>query len=319
MTLASKNVLVTGAGGFLGRHVLAALRGMGVGRLSYPSRQVCDLTDSQEADKLFTSLLPDVVIHLAAFCGGIGLNRAKPAEMLARNAAMAVNVLEGCRLVQAYKPVKLVTVGSVCGYPERPKTVPFVEAEYTDGEPEPTNAPYGHAKRLLLKGCQAYRDQWGIQTAYLIPANLYGPGDCFDLERAHVIPAIIRRVVEAKERGQSTVTLWGTGTPTRDFLHVADAARAVVLAAEHYDGREPVNVGTGVQTAIADVAGAVIEMVGGPVAGVHWDQSRPDGQPRRVLNVRRAWDTFAFGYPTPLAKGLEETVRWYLAHRQEAA
>jgi len=304
-TLAGARVAVTGGGGFLGRR-LVDLLGDTPSVVDVPRRAVVDLTDQHRTLSWFRDRRPDVVFHLAAEVGGIGANQANPGRFFYANMAMGLNVVEACRLAGVRK---LVVVGTVCAYP-RDTPVPFREDDLWNGYPEETNAPYGVAKRALLVMLDAYRRQYGLNGVFLLPANLYGPGDHFELETSHVIPALIRRFVEARDRRREPVVLWGTGSPSRDFLYVDDAARALVLAAERYDGPDPINVGTGRETTIGSLAGLIAELVGyeGPIV---WDPSRPDGQPRRALDTSRARQHLGFEATTDLRDGLAETIAWY--------
>lgn len=304
-------VLVTGGSGFLGSHVVEELRSRGVRDILVPRSRECDLTDAAATRDLFTRARPGLVIHLAARVGGIGANRRRPGTFFRDNMAMGLHVLEEAR--RAGTP-KVVITGTVCAYPKY-APVPFREENLWDGYPEETNAPYGVAKKALLVMAQAYRQEFGSNFVMVLPVNLYGPGDNFDLEDSHVIPAMIRKFVEAAIRGERAVTLWGDGTPTREFLYVQDAARGLVLAAERYDGAEPVNLGAGFEISIRDLARTIADTAGfgGEIV---WDQSRPNGQPRRRLDVSRARERFGFVAQTGLAEGIERTVAWYRANRE---
>jgi len=295
------NVLVTGGGGFLGSHLVDRLRA--AGHDPFVARRAdYDLTSWDDAARLFADARPELVFHLAAEVGGIGANRANPGRYWYANLLMGAHVLEQCRL---HGVGKLVVAGTVCAYPKH-TPVPFREEELWNGYPEETNAPYGVAKKAVLVGAQAYREQYGLRTAYLLPANLYGPRDNFDLETSHVIPALIRKMVEA----DGEVVLWGDGTPTREFLYVGDAAEAFALAAERYDGPEPVNVGTGAEISIRELAETIAALTGFEGAIV-WDGSMPNGQPRRRLDASRAERAFGFRARTTLREGLERTIAWY--------
>jgi GDP-L-fucose synthase len=313
--LAGRRVLVTGGAGFLGRHVVARLRQCGVSDIVVPRSSEWDLTEQSVVRELFRQVRPDIVLHLAARVGGIGTNQANPGLFFYANMAMGLNVIEESRRAGVKK---LVVVGTTCAYPKY-TPVPFREEDLWNGYPEETNAPYGVAKRALLVMLQAYRQQYGLCGVYLIPANLYGPGDNFDLETSHVIPAMIRKFVEAKAEQQPYVQLWGTGRASREFLYVEDCAEGIVLAAEHYDGAEPVNLGTGSEIMICDLAEKIRAIVGYE-GQIVWDSSRPDGQPRRRLETSRAREAFGFVARTPLEEGLRRTVKWYLEYgRMEIA
>ena len=303
--------LVTGGAGFLGSHLVERLRERGIEPV-VPRSAEHDLTDPRSVDELFSDARPELVFHLAAEVGGIGANRANPGRYWYANLMMGANVLESSRRAGVGK---LVLVGTICAYPKY-TPVPFREDDLWAGFPEETNAPYGVAKRALLTGAQAYRDQYGLETIYLLPVNLYGPRDNFDLETSHVIPALIRRMAEARARGDGSVTLWGDGTPTREFLYVEDCATGLLLAADRYDGAEPVNLGTGEEISIRDLAGLVAELTGFEGELV-WDTSRPGGQRRRRLDVSRAAELFGFEASTSLRDGLERTVRWYVGEHAE--
>ena len=263
---------------------------------------------AEDAQRLFADAKPELVFHLAAEVGGIGANRANPGRYWYANTAMGTNVLEQSRLAEVRK---LVLLGTICSYPKFAPT-PFKEDDLWDGYPEETNAPYGVAKKALLVGAQAYREQYGLNTVYLLPVNLYGPGDNFDLQSSHVIPALVRKMIEAQERGEGEVVLWGDGSPTREFLYVDDCAEGIFLASQRYEGSEPVNLGTGEEISIRELAELVAELTGfeGELA---WDTSKPNGQPRRQLDVSRAEQLFGFRARTPLRAGIERTVSWYRA------
>jgi GDP-L-fucose synthase len=302
-----RNVLVTGGTGFLGSHLVSRLEQGGVEPFIAYHRDY-DLTIAGDAATLFEESQPDVVFHLAAEVGGIGANRTNPGQFWYANLMMGMNVLEQSRITGISK---LVMVGTICSYPKF-APVPFREEDLWNGYPEETNAPYGVAKRALLVGAQAYRQQYGLKVIFLLPVNLYGPKDSFDLETSHVIPALIRRMSEARDDGAEEVVLWGDGTPTREFLYVEDCAEALVLAAQRYDGAEPVNLGTGNEISIRELAETIAELTGYD-GRIVWDTSKPNGQPRRRLDVSRAEQEFGFVAATPLREGLEKTVAWYNA------
>jgi GDP-L-fucose synthase len=303
--LVGKRVVVTGGAGFLGSHVVEALRARGVRDILVPRSREYDLVDRQACRRLIAEMRPQLVFHLAAQVGGIGANQEQPGRFLFDNAMMGLQLLEECRL-QAVQ--KVVVAGTVCAYPKF-APVPFREEDLWNGYPEETNAPYGIAKKLLLVQSQAYRTQYGMNSVVLFPVNLYGPRDNFDLSTSHVIPAMIRKCITAREQGKRQVALWGDGSPTREFLYVEDAASALVLAAEVYDSSEPVNLGSGEEIAIRDLAALVAAAVGYSGEFV-WDTSRPNGQPRRRLDVTRARQWLGFEARTPLAEGLRRTVAW---------
>jgi GDP-L-fucose synthase len=304
MDVNGAGIVVTGGTGFLGRHVCRELEQAGakvqpIGRAQY------DLRRRREIDRMLTDTSPDAVVHLAAVVGGIGANRAHPGQFLYENAIMGLELLEGCR---AAGVAKTVVAGTVCAYPKH-TPVPFREEHLWDGYPEETNAPYGLAKKLLLAQAQAYRSEYGMNVVYLLPVNLYGPGDNFDLETSHVIPAMIRKFMEASRRGEIDVELWGDGSPTREFLYVEDAARAFRLALERYDGPEPINVGSGEEISIKDLA-TLVAMRTGYQGDISWNPGRPNGQPRRRLEISRAWELLGFKANVSLDDGLSRTVDW---------
>jgi GDP-L-fucose synthase len=294
-------VLVTGGGGFVGSHLVERLRREGHDVVAARRRDY-DLTSPTEAARLFEDAKPELVFHLAAEVGGIGANRANPGRYWYANLLMGALVLEQSRL---HEVDKVVVAGTVCAYPKH-TPVPFHEDDLWAGYPEETNAPYGVAKKAILVGAQAYREQYGLNAVYLLPANLYGPRDNFDLESSHVIPALIRKMLESTDE----VVLWGDGSPSREFLYVDDCVEGLVLAAERYDGAEPVNLGTGVETTIRELAETIADVTGFEGELV-WDTSMPNGQPRRSLDASRAEAMFGFRARTPLREGLERTVAWY--------
>lgn len=305
-----KSVLVTGGAGFLGSHLVDLLNETRCEQVFVPRRSEYDLTMQEAVRRLLSNTRPDVVLHLAAEVGGIGANMTSPGRFFYANLAMGLHLIEESRRQGV---TKFVQVGTVCSYPKH-STVPFRETELWDGYPEETNAPYGIAKKALLVQLQAYRSQYGFNGIYLLPVNLYGPGDNFDLRSGHVIPALIRKMVEAKEGGHPQVVLWGTGSASREFLFVEDCARALLLATERYDEPDPVNIGTGSEITIRDLASMISDVVGYE-GEITYDPSRPDGQPRRCLDTSRAFEGFGFRARTDLREGLEKTVEWYLASR----
>ncbi|HVC85853.1 MAG TPA: GDP-L-fucose synthase [Gaiellaceae bacterium] len=294
-------VLVTGGGGFVGSHLVERLEEQGHD-VVVARRRDYDLTRFADAERLFADAAPELVFHLAAEVGGIGANRANPGRYWYANLMMGAHALELSRL---HGVRKLVIAGTVCAYPKF-TPVPFHEDDLWNGYPEETNAPYGVAKKSILVGGQAYREQYGLDTIYLLPANLYGPRDNFDLDSSHVIPALVRKMVEST----GEVVLWGDGSPTREFLYVDDCVSGLLLAAERYDGPEPVNLGTGVETSIRELAELVAELTGFEGA-LRWDTSMPNGQPRRQLDASRAERLFGFSAQTPLRDGLARTIAWY--------
>ena len=300
--------LVTGGGGFLGSRLVERLRTEGLDPFVARSREY-DLTVAADVERLFADVKPELVFHLAAEVGGIGANRANPGRYWYANLMMGAHILEQSRIAGV---TKLIQIGTICEYPKFAPT-PFREDDLWNGYPEETNAPYGVAKKSLLVGGQAYRDQYGLTTVHLLPVNLYGPGDNFDLESSHVIPALIRKMFEAQERGESEVALWGDGTPTREFLYVDDCVEGFWLASQRYDGEAPVNLGTGEEIAIAELA-AIIAEVCAYTGEIRWDATKPNGQPRRKLDTTRAEELFGFRAQVSLRDGIERTVSWYRAH-----
>ena len=305
ITLSRVRVLVTGGAGFLGSHVVERLRANGA-ETFVPRRRDYDLTVEADVVRLFTDARPALVIHLAAEVGGIGANRANPGRYWYANLVMGAHVLEQSRVNGV---PKVVLLGTICAYPKF-APVPFREEDLWNGYPEETNAPYGVAKKALLVGAQGYREQYGTNAVYLLPVNLYGPRDNFDLETSHVIPALIRKMVEAQERRDREIVLWGDGSPTREFLYVDDCAEGIVLAAERYDGAEPVNLGTGQEISIRELAELIGELTGFD-GEIVWDTEKPNGQPRRQLDVSRAEELFGFTAKTTLRDGLQRTIAWY--------
>ena len=305
--------VVTGGAGFLGSHLVAKLEADGH-EVFVPRRKDYDLTVADDVERLFAEARPEIVYHLAAEVGGIGANRANPGRYWYANLTMGVNVLEQARITGLHK---LVLAGTICAYPKF-CPVPFREEDIWNGYPEETNAPYGVAKKALLVGAQGYREQYGLNSIYLLPVNLYGPRDNFDLESSHVIPALIRKMDDARADGVEQVVLWGDGSPTREFLYVDDCAEGLKLAGERYNGADPVNLGTGHEIAIRDLAALIGELCGYE-GEIIWDASKPNGQPRRQLDVTRAAELFAFRAQIALREGLEQTIAWYRASGLHAA
>jgi len=300
-----KRVTVTGGRGFLGRPLVNLIERAGAEVSTFSSRDY-NLILQSEVTRMYDDFKPEVVIHLAARVGGIGANRDNPGSFFYENAIMGIELMEQAR---RYDVAKFVQVGTVCAYPKF-APIPFSEDDLWNGYPEETNAPYGLAKKMLLVQAQAYREQYGFNAIYLLPVNLYGPGDNIDLHNSHVIPAMIRKCVDARESGAETVEVWGTGKPTREFLYVDDAARAIFMATERYNKPAPVNIGSSDEISIKDLIELIAELA--EFKGkIIWDRSKPDGQPRRKLNVERAQKEFGFRSSTPFRTGLRETIRWY--------
>ncbi len=297
--------MVTGGGGFLGQAVVRRLEAGGADSIFVPRSRDYDLRTSNGIERALADGPPQMVIHLAAVVGGIGANRENPGRFFYDNAVMGIQLMELARLSGVEK---FVTVGTVCSYP-KDTPVPFREEDLWNGYPEETNAPYGLAKKMLLVQGQAYRQQYGFNSIHLVPVNLYGPGDNFDPASSHVIPALIRKCVEARERDDPFIEVWGTGAATREFLYVDDAAEGIVLAAEKYDGPEPVNLGVGQEIAIRALVELIVEMTGFK-GEIRWDSTKPDGQPRRALDTTRALGRFGFHARTPFPEGLRRTIDW---------
>ncbi len=303
----NKRVLVTGGAGFLGAFVVKELETRDWGKQVFIPRSAnYDLRDKEAVIRLYEHAQPDIVIHLASLVGGIGANRANPGRFFYDNLLMGIQTMHHAYL---HGVEKFVAIGTICAYP-RLTPVPFKEEHLWDGYPEETNAPYGLAKKMLLVQAQAYRKEYGFNAIYLLPVNLYGPGDNLDLETSHVIPALVRKFTQAREQNLPTVTVWGDGSPTREFLYVRDCAQAIVMAAEHYDQVAPVNIGSGSEIAIKDLAHLIADLTGfgGKIV---WDTSKPNGQPRRCLDTSRARQAFGWQAQTPLKEGLLQTIEWY--------
>ncbi|MCS7294423.1 MAG: GDP-L-fucose synthase [Dehalococcoidia bacterium] len=305
-----QSVLVTGGAGFLGRHVVAKLQERGAQRIFVPRSADFDLREKEAVIRVLEWSQPTIVIHLAAVVGGIGANRANPGRFFYDNAIMGIQLMEYAR---RFGVDKFVTIGTVCSYPKY-TPVPFREEDLWNGYPEETNAPYGLAKKMLLVQGQAYRQQYGFNAIYLLLTNLYGPGDNFDPETSHVIPALIKKCIDARERGDDYIVVWGTGQASRDFLYVEDAAQAIVLAAERYAAPDPINVGSGQEITIRELVELIKELTGFQ-GEVRWDTSKPDGQPRRRLDTTRAREILGFEARTDFRTGLRKTIDWYLEQR----
>ena len=311
---ASRRVCVTGGAGFLGSYILEKLRQRGAAEVFVPLIEEYDLVQQSEIVRVLDRARPDVILHLAAHVGGIGANRLHPAEFFYDNLMMGVQLMH-----EAWKRgvEKFVALGTVCAYPKF-TPVPFHEEDLWNGYPEETNAPYGLAKKMMLVQSQSYRQQYGFNSIFLLPVNMYGPRDNFNLETSHVIPALIRKCVEAKAEGRAEVVLWGDGSPTREFIFAEDAADGILLATEHYDDSEPVNLGSGREIRIRDLA-ALIGRLTGYQGRFVWDTSKPNGQPRRALDTSKAEALFGFRAQTNFEDGLRQTVDWYLANQERFA
>jgi len=312
--VAQPRVLVTGGSGFLGKHVLDVLAQRGYQNVLAPKHAEYDLTRADQVASCVRDLHPDAMVHLAAVVGGIGANRARPGEFFYQNLVMGAELMEQARLAGVHK---LVALGTICAYPKF-TPVPFREDDLWDGYPEETNAPYGLAKKMLLVQAQAYRQQYGFDAVYLLPTNLYGPGDNFHPTDAHVIPDIIRKCVDAIENSADSITLWGTGSPTREFLFARDCAEGIVAALERYDGSDPVNLGSGEEIRISELAHLIAEATGFD-GQIHFDPAQPDGQPRRKVDASRALAEFGWQSTTSFPDGLRATVDWYRGVRKPAS
>ncbi len=306
-----KRICITGGAGFLGTQLIDYLHKQGAEQIFIPKIEDYDLVQKDSILQMLSDANPEVIIHLAAHVGGIGANREHPAEFFYDNLMMGVQLLH-----EAYVSgvEKFVAIGTVCAYPKF-TPVPFSEDNLWKGYPEETNAPYGLAKKMLLVQSQAYRDQYGYNSIFLLPVNLYGPGDNFNPRSSHVIPALIRKCVEAKEQGKDHIVVWGDGSPTREFIYVKDAARGIALAAEHYDQSLPVNLGSGFEISIKDLVNKIASMAGFD-GEIIWDTSKPNGQPRRALDVSRAKELFGFEAHTDFDEGLQETINWFIENRK---
>jgi GDP-L-fucose synthase len=306
-------IAVTGAGGFLGSFVLEQLAARGYDNVVSVRQKDYDLTHEADVERFYDAVKPDVVLHLAAEVGGIGANRDNPGRYFFANMAMGLHLIEGAR---KHNLKKFVQTGTICAYPNH-TPVPFKESDLWNGYPEVTNAPYGIAKKSLLVMCQAYRQQYGLNAIYLLPVNLYGPRDNFHLQTSHIIPAIIRKCIQAKENGDPQITAWGTGNVSREFLYVEDCAHALVLAMEKYDSPDPMNLGSGQEVTIRQAIETIARLVGF-TGQITWDATKPDGQPRRCLDVSKAKTELGFTAQTPFEAGLKKTIAWFQSHQKEA-
>jgi len=308
--LSKKRICITGGAGFLGTHLIKKLAAKGAKDIFIPTIEEYDLVKLADIQRMLNDSKPDVVIHLAAHVGGIGANMAKPAEFFYDNLMMGVQLIH-----ESWRSgvEKFVAIGTICAYPKF-TPVPFKEEKLWDGYPEETNAPYGLAKKMLLVQSQAYRQQYGYNSIFLLPVNLYGPGDNFNPESSHVIPALIRKCLEAKARGDAQIFAWGDGTPTREFIYVEDAAEGICLATERYDSSEPVNIGSSFEISIKDLIEKIAHMTGFE-GKIVWDTTKPNGQPRRKLDISRAESAFGFKAKTDFDKGLQNTINWYIQKR----
>ena len=306
-----RRVVVTGGAGFLGGYVTQGLWKRGCKNILVPKIEDYDLVNLSDIVTMYENMKPDIVIHLAAVVGGIGANRQRPGEFFYKNLMMGVQLIEQGRLRNIEK---FVAIGTVCAYPKF-TPVPFREQDLWNGYPEQTNAPYGLAKKMLLVQSQAYRQQYDFNSIFLLPVNLYGPGDNFDPASSHVIPALIKKCVDAIDSGASYIECWGTGNVSREFIYAGDAAEGILLATEHYDGSEPVNIGAGFEITIKELAEKIAKLTGFK-GEIRWDSSKPDGQPRRCLDVSKAKKFFGFEAKTPFDEGLRATIDWYEANRK---
>ena len=306
MDLSNKRICVTGGAGFLGTHLIKKLNARGAHEIFIPKIEDYDLVNPDDIRRMLDDSQPDVIIHLAAHVGGIGANMEKPAEFFYDNLMMGVQLMH-----ESWKRglEKFVAIGTICAYPKF-TPVPFREDDLWNGYPEETNAPYGLAKKMMLVQAQAYRQQYGFNAIFLLPVNLYGPGDNFDPRSSHVIPALIKKCVDAVDRNDPEIVVWGTGGATREFFYVEDAAEAICLATEHYDKPEPVNIGAGFEISIRELVGLIVELTGFK-GRIVWDASKPDGQPRRMLDTSRAFREFGFRAATDFREGLKKTIEWY--------
>jgi GDP-L-fucose synthase len=306
----NRRVVVTGGAGFLGQYVTEGLQKRGCQNILVPKIEDYNLVDINDIHRMYNDMKPDIVIHLAAIVGGIGANREHPGEFFYKNLMMGVQLIEQGRLRRIEK---FVAVGTVCAYPKF-TPVPFKEEDLWNGYPEETNAPYGLAKKMLLVQSQSYRAEYGFNSIFLLPVNLYGPGDNFNPASSHVIPALIKKCVDADESGADHIDCWGTGSASREFIYAADAAEGILLATELYNSSEPVNIGSGFEITIKDLAEKIVKLTGF-TGGIHWDATKPDGQPRRRLDVSKAKKYFGFEAKTGFDEGLKAMIDWYRTHR----
>ncbi len=308
----NRRIVVTGGAGFLGGYITEKLQKRGCKSILVPKIEDYDLVNINDINRMYNDMKPDIVIHLAAVVGGIGANREHPGEFFYQNLMMGVQLIEQGRLRNIEK---FVAIGTVCAYPKF-TPVPFKEEDIWNGYPEETNAPYGLAKKMLLVQSQSYRAEYGFNSIFLLPVNLYGPGDNFDPARSHVIPALIKKCIDSIDSGADHIQCWGTGSASREFIYVADAAEGILLATEHYNGPEPVNIGAGFEITIKELLEKIVELTGF-TGEIRWDSSKPDGQPRRRLDVSKAKKYFGFEAKTSFDEGLKNTIDWYRKHKNE--
>ena len=309
-----RRVVVTGGAGFLGSYIIEGLQKRGCKNIGVPKIEDYDLVKMNDIVRMYEDMKPDIVIHLAAVVGGIGANREHPGQFFYKNLMMGVQLIEQGRV---HNIEKFVAIGTVCAYPKF-TPVPFKEKDLWNGYPEETNAPYGLAKKMLLVQSQAYRAEFDFNSIFLLPVNLYGPGDNFDPASSHVIPALIKKCVDAIDSGVDHIDCWGTGSVSREFIYAADAAEGILLATEHYNGPEPINIGAGFEITIKELAEKIAKLTGFD-GEIRWDSSKPDGQPRRCLDTSKAKELFGFEAKTPFEKGLKTTIDWYIKTKKSDA